>query len=170
MNLALYKRRLMISAALAAVLVACAWYYDAMLIAMLCVLAVLVQLVRLLYNLLKWNRAGLAAGGIRLAVWVAATAGTLTAHNHYATLTRTRGDALVAALQAYRAREGRYPAQLEALVPRDIAAIPAVALVPSREQKFRYRLVENDFRLVYFAGFRLASEYDSQSGKWAEFD
>lgn len=54
--------------------------------------------------------------------------------------------------------------------PRDIAAIPAVVLLPSREQQFRYRLVENHFRLMYIAGFRMASEYDSETAKWEEFD
>ncbi len=170
MDLAAYKRPLMISAGLAAVLAACAWYYDAMTIAMLCVLAVLWQILRLLYYLLRWNRSGLAAGGIRLLIWVAAAASAMTAHGHYGKLSRASGDALVAALQAYRAREGRYPQNLEALVPRDIAAIPTVALIPSREQKFRYRLVENQFRLMYVAGFRMASEFDSEKAKWEELD
>jgi hypothetical protein len=160
----------MISAGLGIVLAACAWYYDAMLIAMLCVLAVLWQLARLLYYLLRWNRGGLAAGGIRLLIWVAATASAMTAQDHYGKLTRARGDALVAALQAYRAREGRYPQNLEALVPRNIAAIPMVALMPGSNQKFKYRIFENNFRLMYVAGFRMASEYDSENAKWAELD
>lgn len=170
MDLAPYKRLLMISAGLALVLAACAWYYDAMLIAMLCVLAVMWQLARLLYYLLRWNRGGLAAGGIRLLIWVAALFSAMTAQDYYGTLTRARGDALVTALQAYRAREGRYPQDLDALAPRDIAAIPVVALLPSREQKFRYRIYENQFRLMYIAGFRMASEYDSEKAKWEELD
>jgi hypothetical protein len=170
MDLAPYKRSLIISAALAVVPAACAWYYDAMLMAMLCVVAVMWQLARLLYYLLRWNRGALAAGGVRLAIWVAAAAGAMTAHDHYAKLTRARGDALVAALQTYRAREGSYPKTLAALAPRDIVAIPVVALLPSREQQFRYRLVENHFRLMYIAGFRMASEYDSETAKWEELD
>ena len=170
MDLAPYKRPLMVSAGLGIALAACAWYYDAMLIAMLCVLAVLWQLARLLYYLLRWNRGGLTAGGIRLLIWVAATASAMTAQDHYGKLTRARGDALVVALQAYRAREGRYPQNLEALVPRDLAAIPMVALMPSSKQKFKYRIFENNFRLMYVAGFRMASEYDSENAKWEELD
>jgi len=170
LDLAPYKRPLLISAGLGIALAACAWYYDAMLIAMLCVAAVLWQLARLLYYLLRWNRGGLAAGGIRLLIWVAALFSAMTAQDYYGKLTRARGDALVAALQTYRAREGRYPQNLEALVPRDIAAIPVVALNPSSDQKFRYRISENNFRLMYIAGFRMASEYDSESAKWEELD
>ena len=44
-------------------------------LAWLCVAAALCQVLRLLYYLLRWNRAGLAAGGIRLLIWVVATAG-----------------------------------------------------------------------------------------------
>ena len=61
MDFAPYKRSLMISAALAVVLAACAWYYDALLMAMLCVVAVMWQLARLFYYLLRWNRGALAA-------------------------------------------------------------------------------------------------------------
>ena len=170
MNLAPYKRSLWISAALAMVLLACAWYYDAILIAMLCVVAALWQVLRLLYYLLRWNRVGLVAGGIRLLIWVAATAGVMLAHEHYSRLTQARGAALVSALQAYRAREGRYPQNLQALAPRDIAAIPVVALAPASERKFRYRLMENHFRLMYVSGFRMASEYDSEKAKWETLD
>jgi hypothetical protein len=159
-----------VSAALAVLLAACAWYYDAKLIAMLCVVAVMWQLARLLYYLVRWNRSGLVAGGIRLLFWVAATASAMTALDYYGKLTRERGDALVTALQAHRAREGVYPKELEALVPRYIAAIPAAALWPSREQKFKYRLSENNFRLMYVSGFRMASEYDSETSKWEELD
>ncbi len=170
MNLALYKRSLWINAALAVVLLACAWYYDAMLIAMLCVAAVLWQVLRLFYYLLRWNRAGLAAGGIRLLIWVSATTGVMMTLDHYSSLTQARGEALVQALQAYRAREGRYPQSLEALAPRDITQIPEVALAPSSGRKFHYRLVENQFRLMYVIGFRMASEYDSEKAKWESLD
>jgi len=94
----------------------------------------------------------------------------MTAQDHYGKLARARGDALVAALQANRAREGRHPQNLEALVPRDIAAIPMVALMPGSDQKFRYRISENHFRLMYVAGFRMASEYDSENAQWKELD
>ena len=157
MNLAPYKRSLWISAALAMVLLACAWYYDAILIAMLCVVAALWQVLRLLYYLMRWNRVGLVAGGIRLLIWVAATAGVMLAHEHYSKLTQARGEALVSALQAYRAREGRYPQNLQ-------------ALAPGSERKFRYRLMENHFRLMYVSGFRMASEYDSEKTKWETLD
>ena len=165
-----YKPSLWISAALAMVLIACGWYFDATLIAMLCVAAALWQVLRLLYYLLRWNRAGLAAGGIRLLIWVAATAGVIGAYSHQFTLTQTRGEALVNALQAYRAREGRYPQNLEALAPRDIAAVPLVALSPIHEQKFRYRLMENSFRLMFVTGIRAAKEYDSEKGTWESLD
>ena len=154
----------MISAGLAVVLAACAWYYDAMLIAMLCVLAVLWQAPRMLYYLVRGNH------GIRLLIWVAATASAMTAFDYYGKLTRSRGDALVAALHAWHAREGGYPPTLEALVPRDIAAVPTVALLPSHEQKFRYRIIEKHFRLMYLSGFRMGSEYDSEKRKWEELD
>ena len=165
MSLAPYKRSLWISAALAAALIACGWYFDALLIAMLCVATVLWQVLRLLFELLRWNRAGLTAGGVRLLLWAAATAGVMMAYDHYSKLTQARGEKLVGALQAYHAREGRYPQHLEALAPRDIAAIPVVALAPSSKLKFRYRLVENHFRLMYVAEFRMAREYESAKGQ-----
>ena len=170
MNWAPYKRSLWITALLAAALFAGGWFGDAQLMLTLCVVVVLWQVLRLLYYLLLWNRASLAAGGVRLLIWMAATSGVIYVYDHQTTLTRTRGDALVSALQAYRAREGRYPQNLEALAPRDIAAIPLVALRPGSELMFRYRLIGDHFRLMYATGIRAGQEYDSEKGRWEALD
>jgi hypothetical protein len=164
------KRPLLFSAVAAVVLAACAWYYDAMLLAMLCFLAVLWQIACILYYAVRRRRDGLRSSGIRLLLWAPALASSIVAHNYYATLTRERGDALVGALQAHRALEGRYPQSLEKLVPRDIAVIPAVALNPAKLQKFRYSSDGISFRLNYYPGFLLTSEYDSSKGKWETRD
>ena len=149
MDVTAIKRPLIISAVLAGIVAACAWYYDAMPLALLCMLVAAWQLVRGLYYALRRNRDGLKVSGLRFLMWAAALASAIVAHNYYAKLTRERGDALVVALQAYRAREGRYPQNLEALAQREIAAVPGVALNPYSKQKFRYRSEANTFQLSY---------------------
>lgn len=170
MNFAAWKRPLTISAVLAVALVGFGWHYDPIFAAMLCLLAMVWQIVRLLYYLLRWNKNGLALGGARLLIWVAAMATAIGVHDHYATRTHAGGEALVAALQAYRAREGRYPEKLEALVPRDIAAIPAMASPAGSNRRFYYRLSGEQFHLMYVTGFRMGKEFDSGTGKWTELD
>lgn len=170
MEAASLKRPLIISAVLAIGLVGFGWYYDPMFAAMLCLLAVLWQVVRLLYYLLRWNKNGLALCGVRFVIWVAAIAAAMTVHEYYATRAHAGGEALVAALQAYRAREGRYPEKLESLAPRDIVAIPAMASPAGSNRRFYYRLSGEHFHLMYVTGFRMGKAFDSSTGKWEVLD
>lgn len=164
------KRPLMISAVLMLVLVAGAWYLDAVVAVMLCLLAAAWQVLRLLYYAVRRNSGALKLAGMRFLMWAVVMTGTIAAMGHYSSQARTRGDTLVAALQAHRAKEGRYPDKLEALVPRDMTAIPEVTLNPVREGKFRYRSNGNSFRLMYVTGFRMGYEYDSETAKWEALD
>jgi hypothetical protein len=170
LNWAAWRRPLIVSAVLAGLLLALAWYNEPMFAAMLCMLAVLFQLLRLLYYLIGWNKHGLAGSGVRLLIWVAAMVGAGAIHAQYADQARKNGEALVAVLQSYRAREGRYPPNLEALVPRDVAAVPVPASPPGSPRKFHYRLSGEHFRLMYVTGFRMGSEFSSENGKWEALD
>ena len=76
---------------------------------------------------------------------------------------------MVSVLQSYRAREGRFPQTLDALVPRDIAVLPVVARAPSHVQPFRYRVQGeggDKFLLMFHSGFRLQHTYDSTTAQW----
>lgn len=171
MNFAAWKRPLTISAVLAAGMAVLAWYFDPLFVTLLCLVAILWQIVRLLVDLLRWNKNGLALGGVRLVIWVGAMAATIGALDYYTTRAQAGGEALVAALQAYRAREGRYPEKLEALAPRDIAAVPLMPSPPGRsERSFYYRLSGEHFRLMYYTGIRMGKEFDSSTGKWEALD
>jgi hypothetical protein len=164
------KRSLTISALFVVVVVIGAGFVDVTIAIMLCVMAVAWQILRLLYYALRWNTAGLKLIGIRLLMWVAAAFGTGAILGHYSDQARAQGNTLVAALQAHRAREGRYPEKLEALVPRDIAAIPMVAQNPIHEKKFIYHSNGNTYTLLYVTGFRMGASYNSDEAKWEVLD
>jgi hypothetical protein len=164
------KRPLIISAVFILVLVMGVWYLDTMFAAMLCLLAILWQILRLLYYAVRRNSNRLKLIGARFVMWVAAIVSMMTLFNHYSSRAQASGETVLAALQAHRAREGSYPEKLEALVPRDMAAIPMVALNPVREGKFRYRSNGKTFTLMYVTGFRMGSVYDSEAAKWEALD
>lgn len=165
-----FKRPLLTSLAVMLALLIGAWYLDFMIAIMVCVLVLLLQVVRLLYYAVMRNIHGLKLTGLRLLVWMAAVFATAHVMGYYAGQARTQGDALVAALQRYHAREGRYPEKLEALAPRDIVAIPVAVSRPSHEQKFHYRGEQKRYRLMYGYAFKMGYEYDSETAKWVAFD
>lgn len=164
-----FKRPLLITAALATLLVAGGIYVDALSIAPLCLLAVVWQVLRALYYVLRRNWPALKLCGLRLLIWIAAMFALIMVHNYYLKITQQRADTLVAALQTYRAREGRFPAELEALVPRDIALVPPMVNGPGAGRPFRYRLYGDageKYTLIFHSGFRLQHSYDSTVMKW----
>lgn len=164
-----HKRALLISAVLASLLVIVGWYNDALMFAPFGLLALIWQIVCALgYMVLRrWHM--LKRCGARMLIWLAAIAALMFIHDYYLKTTRTSAEAVLSALQAYRAREGRYPPNLEALAPRDMAVVPQWSMAPSRVQPFRYRL-EGDkgenFDLRYFTGWRHQHVYESASGTW----
>jgi hypothetical protein len=165
------KRPLIISALFILVLMAgVGLFLDVVLAIMIGMLAVVWQILRLLYYAVRWNTRGLKLIGARLLMWMAAAFGMGAMMGHYSDQARAQGNALIAALQVHRAREGRYPEQLEALVPKDIGAISMVKLNPFREQTFRYRSNGKTFTLLYVTGFRMGALYDSESAKWEALD
>ncbi len=163
------KRPLFISGGLAGMLLIVGWYYDPLTYAPLCLLAVLWQVLRGLYYALRRNWAALKLCGLRLLIWLIAMACLIVAHNFNLKETQKRADVLLSALQSYRAREGRFPPSLDALVPRDVAVLPLVARAPSRLQPFRYRVqgeAGDHFMLMFESGFRLQHTYDSTTAHW----
>ncbi|MEQ1773161.1 MAG: hypothetical protein ABL891_05190 [Burkholderiales bacterium] len=165
------KRPLIISALFIVVLiVGVGLFVDVVFATMLCVMAMMWQMLRLLYYAVRWNTRGLKVIGARLLMWAAAAFGLGAMFSHYSDVARVQGGSLVAALQAHRAREGRFPEQIEALAPRDIAVIPMVKMSPIREQKFRYRSNGKTFTLLYVTGFRMGATYDSETAKWEALD
>ncbi len=168
-----FQRALLISAVLAGLLVIMGWFYDALMFVLLPALALIWQVLCALgYTLLrKWHMLKLC--GLRMLIWLAAIMTLMFIHDYYLKSTRKSAEAVVSALQTYRAREGRYPPNLEALAPRDMAVVPLWSMSPSGAQPFRYKLVgekeENkgeNFDLRYFTGFRHQHIYESASGKW----
>ena len=172
-DIAAYKRPLIISVVLATLIVAAGVWADALSIAPLCLLAALWQIVRGLYYLLRRQWLGLKLCGLRLLIWIAAMFLLVAVHSYYKDITQQRGDALVTALQAYRAREGRYPRDLAALAPRDITEVPLTAQSPGEGRPFRYRLdgeAGENYQLMFHTGFRWQHTFDPKVGKWVMTD
>ena len=173
MNTTAYKRPLIISAVLAALIVAAGVWANALLYAPLCLLAALWQIVRGLYYLLRRKWPALKLCGLRLLIWIAAMFLLTAVHSYYKDITQQRGEALVTALQSYRVREGRYPRELAALAPRDIAGIPLTVQSPGEGRPFRYRLEGEtgaNYQLMFHTGFRWQHTYDPKVGKWVMTD
>lgn len=169
------QRPLMISGMLAILLVLVGWYYDALLFAPFGLLALLWQILCAIYFAVRRDRQGLKVSGVRMLIWMAAMAILITVHNQYLKNTRKNAEAVVTALQNFRAREGYYPKDLEALVPRDIAVLPKSAMSPRHVYPFQYRTVPAgeavaekalSFNLRFHTGFRHQHIYDSVSGQW----
>ena len=169
MDAAYFKRPMIVSVILAGILVTVGWYQDALVFAPLCLLAAFWQVLRAMYYALRRNGPALKLCGMRLLIWAAAMAILIAAHNYYLNTTKKSADAVVASLQIYCAREGRFPLNLEALAPRDIPAVPAATMAPGNVYPFRYRVsgdkAEN-FTLRFYTGFRHQHIYDSTTGKW----
>ena len=167
------RRPLIISVVLAAVAAGSAWVFDvwllAFLITSLCMVAVLWNMVCLLYYAVRWNRRGLKLTVLRLVLWVAAMFAAIAAHNQFTEASRARAESLVSVLRTYHAREGRYPDTLEALVPRDLPAVPTLAR-GGGSQKFRYRKQDAAYTLSYVSGWMTMTTYDSATGKWETVD
>jgi hypothetical protein len=170
MDLALYKRPLMVSALLIVAVTAGGWFSDMMVAIMVSMLVILWQILRLLYYAVRWNKTGLALSSMRFLMWMAAAVAAGATVGHYSDQARAQGNTLVAALQAHHAREARYPEKLEALAPRDIAAIPVIAMSPVRDGSFRYHSNGKTFFLIYVTGFRMGASYDSEAAQWVALD
>ena len=164
------KRPVIISVVFIVVVTVGTWIMDGMFAIMVSMLAVTWQTLRLLYHAVRRNIGGLQLAGVRWLLWAAAALVVGVVHGQYSDRARAQGDALVAALQAYRAREGRYPDKLEALAPKDIAAIPAYGMSPFRENHFHYRSDGKFFSMFFITGFRMGAHYDSGTGKWQAMD
>lgn len=166
-------RPLIATAAITAVVAACAWWVDAWLIAMmmgmLCFWALLWQMARLLYYLVRWNTFGLKLVGARTLMWLGAMFAAITAHNTFVSASQETADRLLGAIKAYHAREGRYPEKLDVLVPRDIPEVPRLAR-GGGVQKFHYRTTEGGYTLGYASGWMTMTSYDSTTGKWETRD
>ena len=164
-----FKRPLIITAVLATLLVATGVSIDALTFAPLGLLVVFWQILRALYYVLRRNWPALKLCGLRLLIWIAAMFVLVMVHDYYQKITQKSADTLVAALQTYRAREGRYPRELDALAPRDIAQVPLTVNSPGAGRPFRYRLdgdAGERYTLSFNSGFRLQHIYDSTTKKW----
>lgn len=169
METALYKRPLMISATLAAMLLVSGWYIGALLFAPLALLAAVWQILRALYHLLRRQWPALRLCGLRLVIWLIVLMSLIVTHDFYLKRTQAGADAIVAALQSYHVRDGHYPADLSALVPRDISIVPVVTLKPNDKQQFRYWVPEKSadkFTLTFYSGFHMSHTYDSTISRW----
>ena len=110
---------------LAVLLVLVGWYNDALMFAPFALLILVWQMVCALGYLVLRQWPMLKRCGLRMLIWFAAMAVLVSIHQVYLDSARKKADAVVSALQAYRAREGRYPPNLEALAPRDMAVVRA---------------------------------------------
>mgnify|MGYP003345213355 CR=1 FL=1 len=168
-----HKRALTISAVLAVLLVLVGWYNDALMFAPFALLILVWQMVCALGYLVLRQWPMLKRCGLRMLIWFAAMAVLVSIHQVYLDSARKKADAVVSALQAYRAREGRYPPNLEALAPRDMAVVPPYAMSLATVRPFRYRLDGDkgeNFDLRFFTGFRHQHIYESAAGKWKVTD
>jgi hypothetical protein len=93
----------------------------------------------------RHRRASIAA---TLAVWFmvpVVTIATIYANN---ALARHRADALIVAVEAYRAKHGDYPRALEDLVPEQIASVPRAKYTVAFGE-FDYANLEGSASLMY---------------------
>ena len=167
------KRSLIISGALAGLVVVVGWYHDALVFAPVGLLAVIWQALPALYYLIRRNWPALKLCGIRVLIWIAAMAILIAVHSYYLNATKKSAEELVASLQNYRAREGHFPPDLAALAPRDIAAVPQAMMAPATVYPFRYRVAGDkpaNYTLRFYTGFRHQHIYDSAAGKWKVTD
>jgi hypothetical protein len=80
-----------------------------------------------------------------------------------------RGDeviakALIAAIEAHHAKEGRYPDSLTALVPNDL---PPTLAEHAKEEIYTYRRVEEGgYRLTYMSSSGMVHVYESRTKTW----
>lgn len=169
MQIAAIKRPLIISLALACALVAVGWYQDALVFAPIGLVAVFWQALRALYYVVRRSWRALKLCGIRVLIWIAAMVILVVVHDHYLSATKKSAEELIVSLQSYRAREGHFPPDLEALAPRDIATVPQATMAPANVYPFRYRVSgdkPDNYTLRFFTGFRHQHIYDSATGKW----
>jgi len=113
----------------------------------------------------RWPRAAVIALGTLAGVYVAyrlAMGFVFTDEN------RPAGEEIVAAVEAYKAANKRYPENLELLQPKYVGKIPS----PAPGTNFVYA-IPSDGSAAWF-GYQtsrgMLSEYDSQTRKWRELD
>ena len=175
------KRPLMISMALAILLVLFGGYNDALMFAPIGLLVLFCQVLGAVYYSVRRDWRMLKVCGLRALMWIGAMAMLTVIHNYYLNLSKKSAEAVVTALTKYHAREGHYPPKLDALAPRDIAVVPQWGMSPSRDHAFHYRptgapgttdawgVYEGNavnYTLRFFSGFRHQHIYDSATGQW----
>jgi hypothetical protein len=74
--------------------------------------------------------------------------------------------AMVAAIEKYREKEGRYPVSLQALVPTYLPALPG----PDSIQLYHYQRAEDTFAFQYREGLNAAAVYDPRTRTWEHFN
>lgn len=126
------------------------------------VLVIPVIAIWALYNFVRliWKPAERRARVIRVAIWGAALALVGATQAYWANASRTQGDAVVAAVFAYKIRTGSYPASLAE------AGLDAQGL--KDEWRLRYELRAGKPELSYPSSlmFLTLYEYDFEARQW----
>lgn len=164
------KRKLLISAVLSGAFLVLAALGPDLLVAFLALLALALNLLGVLLALALRRWPSLRLRAARAGIWLGTLilAGAIYALQHEAT--RTRGEQIVAALEAHRAQRGAYPETLAALVPAFLAQIPPASGRALGQSAFRYRRQEIGFTLGYAGPALLYREYDSRTRAWTTRD
>ena len=160
------RRKLIISAAIAGLFLVVAALGEDMVVFMLGALALLLHFAGVLLSLVMRRWADLRLHVARCGIWLVTLIALGAIWGLHQGATRTRGEAVIAACEGYRAKHGRYPETLGALVPDYLAAIPPASDRLLRKSDFRYRERDGAFTLGH-AGFAINyQEYDSRSRRW----
>ena len=114
-----------------------------------------------------------------LAVYLSAAVLALTVHNHRMGIAQSQGQALVSAIQSFRAENRTYPGSLKELVPKYIDHVPSAVfgrfnyLNDEQGPFFFYSTVPPFGRRGYcFEGSRCMGKIENPSAKeeWYDFD
>lgn len=107
----------------------------------------------------------------RLAIYLAAIAAVIGLRIVNTGIGKQRADAVVAAVERFHAREGKYPERLDQLVPDFLPEVPAKAKLTLMDSGFRYRASAQSHSLSYVImppfGRR---EYQFETRSWSDLD
>ncbi len=133
-------------------------------------LGVLLLPLGTLVSIIRQQRPRAANRATRAAIYLVLGAATLGTLRFHARVAATNAARLIAACQAYQAKHGQYPKQLEDLVPGHLPSVPRAKYVMAFGQ-FSYWATPESHTLLYVAlppsGRRL---YHFEEARWSRLD
>jgi hypothetical protein len=113
----------------------------------------------------RWGSC-LRSAFVLLSLVAALFTGFLIQH-HQVERSQELAEPIIAALEVYRTEHGRYPDQLQALVPGYVNAIPTPRLGLSTARPLDYSAFADDTYLLFFPAFAfMDAMYSSDTGTW----